>query len=188
MSTWKHCSSCKADIDFGQTYWVCNVSTCNRNRMALYFCSVSCWEAHLPTMRHREAWAVEKRAPSASEWERQQAEESAAEARASSSSSSSSSASSSSSSSSPAAAAEASRRKVVPSALAPAGDLPEEILIVVSKLKKYIRARSGMNTSDTVLHKLSDHLRHIADQAIRNAGEDGRKTVLDRDIPPVPRY
>ncbi len=152
--------------------------------MALYFCSVSCWEAHLPTMRHREAWAVEKRAPSASEWERQQAEESAAEARASSSSTSSSS----SSSSSPAAPAEASRRKVVPSAPAPAKDLPEDILIVVSKLKKYIRARSGMNTSDTVLHKLSDHLRHIADQAIRNAGEDGRKTVLDRDIPPVPRY
>ena len=187
MSTWKHCSSCKADIDFGQAYWVCNVSTCNRNRMALYFCSVSCWEAHLPTMRHRKAWAVEKRAPSASEWARQQAEEQASAARATTSSSSSSPSSSSSSSAS-SSSADSSRRRVVASAPEPASDLPEDILIVVSKLKKYIRARSGMNTSDTVLHKLSDHVRRVADQAIRTAGEDGRKTVLDRDIPPVPRY
>ncbi len=180
QSIWKHCSSCKADIGFGQTYWVCNVLTCNRSRTALYFCSVSCWEAHLPTMRHREAWAVEKRAPSAAEWERQKAEESAASARTTEAPRQASSSSSSDS--------DSTRRRVVPSAPAPASDLPEDILIVVSKLKKYIRARSGMNTSDTVLHKLSDHVRWVADQAIRNAGSDDRKTVLDRDIPPVPRY
>ena len=66
-------------------------------------------------------------------------------------------------------------------------DLPSDILIVASKLKKYIRARSGMNTSDGVMAVLSDHVRSICDQAIRNAGAAERKTVLDRDIPDVPR-
>jgi histone H3/H4 len=58
-----------------------------------------------------------------------------------------------------------------------------EILIVVSKLKKYIRERSGMNTSDAVADVLSEHVRAICDDAIRTAAADGRKTVLDRDVP-----
>ncbi|MCB9562361.1 MAG: hypothetical protein H6708_18300 [Kofleriaceae bacterium] len=57
------------------------------------------------------------------------------------------------------------------------------MLIVVSKLKKYIRERSGMNTSDGVMDVLSDHVRAICDDAIRTAAGDGRKTVLDRDVP-----
>src|SRR5690606_3438409 len=57
-----------------------------------------------------------------------------------------------------------------------------EILVVVSKLKKYVKERSGMNTSDGVVQALSDHLRDVCDRAIRKAGEDGRKTVLDRDV------
>lgn len=58
----------------------------------------------------------------------------------------------------------------------------DEVLVVVSKLKKYIRAKSGMNTSDAVVSVLSDHLRHVCDLAIQKATEDGRKTVLDRDF------
>ena len=58
----------------------------------------------------------------------------------------------------------------------------DDILIVVSKLKKYIRARSGMNTSDNVMEVLSAHLRRICDRAIQKANEEGRKTVLDRDF------
>ena len=61
---WRRCSACKNDIALGGVYWVCSVSTCNRKRTALVFCSVDCWEIHLPTERHREAWAVEARAPS----------------------------------------------------------------------------------------------------------------------------
>ena len=61
---WRRCSACKNDIGLGSIYWVCSVSTCNRIRTALVFCSVDCWEIHLPTERHREAWAVEERAPS----------------------------------------------------------------------------------------------------------------------------
>jgi histone H3/H4 len=60
--------------------------------------------------------------------------------------------------------------------------VPTEVLIVASRLKDYVRARSGYNTSDRVLEPLSDIVRRIADQAIENARRDGRMTVLDRDI------
>ncbi|HVJ14332.1 MAG TPA: hypothetical protein VM686_02785, partial [Polyangiaceae bacterium] len=57
--------------------------------------------------------------------------------------------------------------------------------IVVSKLKAYIKARSGMNTSDAVTDALSDHIRRLCDLAIDNASVDNRKTVLDRDFKPL---
>jgi len=59
----------------------------------------------------------------------------------------------------------------------------KDVLIVVSKLKKYIKDRSGFNTSDGIMDLLSDHLRAICDDAIRAAARDERKTVLDRDVP-----
>jgi hypothetical protein len=61
-------------------------------------------------------------------------------------------------------------------------EIPRDVLVVASKLKSYVRLRSGMNTSDTVLEVLSDRLRTLCDQAIRRAAEAGRKTVLDRDF------
>jgi histone H3/H4 len=57
-----------------------------------------------------------------------------------------------------------------------------EVLIVASKLKNYIRAKSGMNTSASVLSVLSGKVRQLCDQAIENARADGRKTVKDRDF------
>ena len=57
-----------------------------------------------------------------------------------------------------------------------------DILIVISKLKKYIKDRSGMNCSDAVAEMLSDHVRVLCDDAIRAAARDERKTVLDRDV------
>jgi hypothetical protein len=57
-----------------------------------------------------------------------------------------------------------------------------DVLIVVSKMKKYIKDRSGMNCSDAVAEILSDHVRLLCDDAIRAAGRDDRKTVLDRDV------
>jgi histone H3/H4 len=57
------------------------------------------------------------------------------------------------------------------------------VLIVASRLKDYIRAKSGYNTSDRVLEPLSEIVRRVCDQAIENARRDGRMTVLDRDIP-----
>jgi hypothetical protein len=56
------------------------------------------------------------------------------------------------------------------------------VLIVASKLKVYIKARSGMNTSDRVMETLSGEVRKLADRAIANARRAERKTVLDRDF------
>jgi hypothetical protein len=67
---WRKCSSCKKPIGYSRGYWVCNVSTCNRKRTGLVFCEVSCWDAHLPLMNHRESWAEERKAPAREEWER----------------------------------------------------------------------------------------------------------------------
>jgi hypothetical protein len=120
-------------------------------------------------MRHREAWAVEKHAPSRAEWERQKRQEQASarskEARAS--------------------AAPARRPPTPVPAEKEAGAIPRDILIVASKLKTYIRARSGMNTSESVMDVLSDRLRKLCDEGIRNAERDGRKTVMDRDFKSV---
>jgi len=58
----------------------------------------------------------------------------------------------------------------------------KEILVVVSKLKQYIRSVSGMNTAGNVAPALSDTIRKLCDQAIEKAKTDGRKTVMDRDF------
>ena len=60
--------------------------------------------------------------------------------------------------------------------------LPRETLIIASRLKEYIQARSEMNTSSQVMDVLSDYVRVVCDRAIDNARADGRKTVLDRDF------
>ena len=155
---WRRCSACKQPIRFGATYWVCSVSTCNRKRTALAFCSVSCWDIHLPVARHREAWAVEETAPRSSE-ETVKSKNPAPEKRE--------------------------RKRIIAntSSKEARAQAPTEVLIVASRLKDYIHARSGFNTSDRVLDPLSDIVRRICDQAIQNATRDGRKTVLDRDIP-----
>ena len=57
-----------------------------------------------------------------------------------------------------------------------------EILVVASKLKNYIREKSGMNTSAAVVDVLSNKLRTMCDEAIERAKSDGRKTVMDRDF------
>ena len=58
----------------------------------------------------------------------------------------------------------------------------KEILVVASKIKKYVRSVAGMSTSANVLPKLSDAIRSLCNQAIENARADGRKTVMDRDF------
>src|SRR5689334_13530384 len=72
---WRKCSSCKAVIAYKALYWVCNVSTCTRKRTGLIFCKVSCWDAHVPMMNHRESWAEERKAPTRDEWIKQLEEE-----------------------------------------------------------------------------------------------------------------
>jgi len=57
-----------------------------------------------------------------------------------------------------------------------------EVLVVVSKLKSYIRSKAGMSTAGSVAARLSDEVRRLCDQAIAQAQGDGRKTVMDRDF------
>lgn len=70
MDVWRKCSSCRKPLAFDAPYWACNVSTCNRSRTFLAFCSVSCWDAHLGIVRHRESWAEEKRSPTREFWQK----------------------------------------------------------------------------------------------------------------------
>lgn len=174
--TWLKCSACKNPIPYNATHWVCSVSTCNRSRTRLVFCTVSCWDSHVAMLRHRDAWAVEAKAPTKEAWERELAENPPEAAPA------------------PAPVAAAPRRVIgagsapiaAPAASADGLALQpaeREVLIVVSKMKKYIKERSGMNCSDAVAEMLSEHVRALCDDSIRAAARDERKTVLDRDVP-----
>lgn len=58
----------------------------------------------------------------------------------------------------------------------------QEVLVVASKIKKYIKEAGDMKTSSSVLDALSDKLRAMCDAAVESARSDGRKTVLDRDF------
>jgi hypothetical protein len=183
--SWLRCSACKRDIGFGAAHWVCSVSTCNRHNTNYKFCSVACWDSHVATLRHRDAWAVEARAPSRDQWARDQAPAPAATVEVSP-------VRHPAAATRPTPTPEAPRRVVAPpppAAPAPASsqlalaEADRDMLIVISKLKKYIKDRSGMNCSDAVADHLSDHVRLIADEAIRAAARDERSTVLDRDVP-----
>lgn len=60
--------------------------------------------------------------------------------------------------------------------------IPRDVLIIASRLKEYIQAKSQYNTSAAVMDVLSDYVRVLCDRAIDNARAEGRKTVLDRDF------
>ncbi len=152
MQVFRKCSSCKKDILIGQKYYVCSVSTCRGSATNYAFCSIACWDAHIPVERHRgdSAGAIEKKA--------------ALE---------------------PAPATGAKRIVSGPAAKpgTPNKDIEDEILVVVSKVRKYIAEKSGMNTSAEVYDSLTDRIKNICDKAIENARAQGRKTVMDRDVP-----
>jgi len=176
-TVWKRCSTCKKPIGFRAPYFACSVTTCNRKGTGFAFCTVDCWDAHVPMLRHRDAWADEKTAPTAEEWAREQRDEPRPVAVAAS----------------PRrddaprptpmpAAAAAPRREEAPVGTNDPAAVPMDVLVVVSKLKHYIRVTSGMNTSDEVVETLSNRLRYLCDDAVERARSDGRKTVMARDF------
>jgi len=59
----------------------------------------------------------------------------------------------------------------------------QEVLVVVSKLKNYIKNSAEMNTAGNVAPALSEIVRKLCDKAVETAKSDGRKTVMDRDFP-----
>lgn len=72
-----------------------------------------------------------------------------------------------------------------PSAGAVAGkksSMSNEVLVVVSKMKQYIRDMSEFNTSEDVNQLLSEIIRTECDKAIASARADGRKTVMAKDF------
>lgn len=156
--SWRKCSSCKKDILLNAKYYECSVSTCTGLRTGYVFCSIPCWEVHLPGARHRDAGAIEKKSPS------QQT------------------------SANPETPATAQRRIIVggsSSSAAPPkqkSSMSNEVLVVVSKMKQYIRDISDMNTSEEVSQKLSELIREECDKAVEQARADGRKTVMARDF------
>jgi histone H3/H4 len=159
-NAWKRCSTCKEPIGFDARYYLCSVSTCNKKRMTLVFCSVPCWDAHQADARHRDAGAEEARSPSAAQWAREVAEEKQKNAA----------------------------RNETPGPVEMqrvTGAASLDTLVIGTKLKDYIRARAGMSTSDRCLGLLSDHLRKLCDRAIEAAGREGRRTVMDRDVVPL---
>lgn len=214
---WKKCTECRTDIAFGATYYQCSVSTCNRARMPLVFCSVVCWDSHLSSVRHRDAGAIEAKAPSKAQWEKELAElppEKPAPALTSDKpppprvsqqtpmagtgvvAAVTRRADETRPNMIPPMPAQEAPRRVITPAPTPAASsdgpalsdvVDKDVLIVVSKLKKYIKDRSGFNTSDQIVDVLGDHVRAICDEAIRAAARDERKTVLERDVPRPPR-
>ncbi len=117
------------------------------------FCSVTCWDVHNGVMGHKSAWAEEEVAPTSLD------------------------------------ETGGLRRKIIitgdassRTTAAAKADIPRDILIVVSKLKSYIKARADMNTSGDVAEVLSDIVRTECDKAIEKARSEGRKTVMDRDF------
>lgn len=176
---WRKCSSCKKNISYRTKHFVCSVSTCTRKRVGYVFCSVPCWERHLPGARHRDAAAVEAMSPSFEEWKQELESEGGAPATASATTPKPPNTSTVATAQTPTGI----RRMAQPLPSAPKPTAtPKEILVVVSKLKGYIRDQSEMNTSDSVMDTLSDKLRELCDEAIERARKAGRKTVMDRDF------
>ena len=175
-NSWRKCSTCKKDISLGAKYYECSVSTCTGQRTGYVFCSVSCWEVHLPGARHRDAGAVEKKAPM--------------QTAPLITSDSAPTTATPNANASNAATNTAPRRIIVgagttaPPQLGGAGKsaMDAEVLVVVSKMKQYIRDISEMNTSEDVNQVLSNLIRQACRAAIENAKADGRKTVMARDF------
>ena len=157
QSFWKKCSVCKNEINYSSKYYVCSVSSCNKKRSPTQFCTVSCWDAHNAVLNHMSAGADEEMSPSKAQ-----------------------------------AMTSNEGRKPVRKIITPKkessssslnDEVPEDILVVVSKLKAYINARSGgLNTSADVMPVLSDIIRNECDKAIDKAKITGRKTVMARDF------
>ena len=60
-----------------------------------------------------------------------------------------------------------------------------DVLVVTSKVKKFIREKSSFNTSAELIEVLSQEVEKLCLAAIEQAKADGRKTVKGRDLQPA---
>lgn len=145
---WRKCGSCKKEIGYNTIYQACSVSTCSKTA----FCSVDCWDTHVPIMNHKNAWAEEERSPAKPETQPDhQVRRIIVQPSAPTSSS-----------------------KTSP--------MESEVLIVASKLKQYVKDKYDLNTSANVMDALSKEVRRLTDKAVQKAQAEGRKTLMDRDF------
>ena len=56
------------------------------------------------------------------------------------------------------------------------------VLVVTSKVKKFIKEQSGCNTSSETVDVLSKAVELLCKKGVESAQADGRKTVMARDI------
>ena len=120
----------------------------------LAYCSVDCWEYHNEVMGHKNAYCTEEKAPKNFE-----------------------------------PSSDLNGRKIL---LTPSGKSPTEssndtdnendILIVASKLKNFVKNKFDLNTSAEVMDTLSQMVRQICQDAAYRAKADGRKTLMSRDF------
>jgi histone H3/H4 len=57
-----------------------------------------------------------------------------------------------------------------------------DVLVVTSKVKKFIKEKGEMNTSAETIDMLSKAIERLCAKGIESAKADGRKTVMARDI------
>lgn len=57
-----------------------------------------------------------------------------------------------------------------------------EVLVVTSKVKKFIKEKGGCNTSAETIEVLSKAVQALCEKGMESAKADGRKTVMARDI------
>ena len=126
-NAWRKCSTCKKPILLGAIYYECSVSSCSRKSAPVQFCSVDCWDAHSDVYNHRSAAAVEERAPMQKEPEPVPTP------------------------TTPAVTASTTEAKAAPTSVLKEGNIETDTLVVVSKIKKYVQDRAGLNTAADVL-------------------------------------
>lgn len=121
---------------------------------------MQCFDAHIPGARHRDAGAIEQKAPTTATTTQQNPTP---------------------------------QRRIItptsPAASTAQAKVPHDTLIIASRLKEYIAARSGgYNTSAAVIDVLSDYVRTACDRAIESARADGRKTIMERDLSIIKKF
>ncbi len=57
-----------------------------------------------------------------------------------------------------------------------------DVLVVTSKVKKFIKEKGDMNTSAETIDVLSKAMELLCQKGVESAKADGRKTVMARDI------
>ena len=155
---WKKCNICKKEIPFGSAYFLCSVSTCRNSRTGFTFCSLECWDAHLGFVKHRSCFAEEAIAPRGDDFLTKESsdENTMIEERPS--------------------------RRIICSHQPTSVQHNVDTLVVVSKVKQFIKDESELNTSQCAIDALTQKVVQACLDGIVRAKEAGRKTLMGRDI------